>query len=182
MALGGNASCDEGRSEMMKRPASEGAVDERPRSVLLAEDDDDLRQLLADAFRAEGFSVIECSDGLALVETLVWRLEAGERPFNLIVSDVRMPGVTGLSVLEGLSGWDGLQNPPVILITAFGDPRLRELARQFGAVSLLEKPFEIKALMRIVREAIDRCDSGASRSVAGPGGFTRERSGANGAL
>ena len=99
------------------------------------------------------------SNGLALVETLVWRLEAEDRPFDLVVSDVRMPGVDGLSVLEGLSGWDELQNLPMVLITAFGNPHLHELARRFGAVSLLEKPFEMTALMRVVREAIDGCAS-----------------------
>ena len=44
----------------MKRSACEDAVTQRPRSVLLAEDDDDLRKLLADALRAEGLTVIEC--------------------------------------------------------------------------------------------------------------------------
>ena len=139
----------------MMRPAWTDAVTRRPRSVLVAEDDDDLRKLLADALRAEGFTVIECANGLALVEALVWRLEAEERPLDLIVSDVRMPGVTGLSVLEGLSAWGEIRNPPMILITAFGNPHLHELARRFGAVSLLEKPFEMKALMRMVRQAID---------------------------
>jgi CheY-like chemotaxis protein len=129
-----------------------------PRSVLLAEDDDDLRALLVDALRSEGFGVIECANGFALVEALVSRLEVGEPAFDLVVSDVRMPGFSGLSVLEGLSGWDELQRLPMVLITAFGNARLHELARQFGAVSLLEKPFETAALMRVVREAIDGSD------------------------
>lgn len=142
----------------MTRSAFENAATRRPRSVLLAEDDDDLRKLLAEALRAEGFIVIECSNGLALVETVVGRLEAGAHPFDLVLSDVRMPGVSGLEVLEGLSGWDAARRLPVILITAFGDARLHELAGRFGAVSLVEKPFEMESLMRIVREAIDGCD------------------------
>lgn len=132
---------------------------QRPKSVLLAEDDADLRRLLAETLRDEGFVVVECPNGLALVETLVSRLEAGEQSFDLVVSDVRMPGVTGLSVLEGLYDWDELRSLPMVLITAFGDPRLRELARRFGAVSLLEKPFEMAALMRVVQGAIDGRDS-----------------------
>lgn len=139
----------------MTRPASEDGAAERPRSVLLAEDDDDLRALLADALRSEGFSVIECANGFALVEALVSRLEAGVPSFDLVISDVRMPGFSGLSALEGLSGRDELQRLPMVLITAFGNARLHELARQFGAVSLLEKPFETTTLMRVVREAID---------------------------
>jgi CheY-like chemotaxis protein len=128
------------------------------RSVLLAEDDDDLRHLLAQTLRGEGFRVIECPDGLALAEALVSRLETGERPFDLVVSDVRMPGVTGLSVLEELSEWEELRNLPMVLITAFGGPSLHALARRFGAVSLLEKPFDMPALLRVVRGALDDGD------------------------
>jgi len=139
---------------MTTRPIPANAGGSAPRSVLLAEDDEDLRCLLADALRADGFDVIECPNGLTLVETLVSRLEAGGRSFDLVVSDVRMPGVTGLSVLECLSEWDELRGLPMVLITAFGDARLHELARRFGAVSLLEKPFEMTALMQVVREAV----------------------------
>lgn len=129
------------------------------KSVLLAEDDDELRRLLAEALRAEGLAVTECPNGLVLVETLVSWLEQGEPPFDLVVSDVRMPGVTGLSVLEGLSDWDEIRNLPMLLITGFGDSRLHALARKFGALSLLEKPFEMTTLIHIVRSVIDGCDS-----------------------
>ena len=142
----------------MQSPTHGDSALQRQRDVLLAEDDEDLRRLVAEALRAEGFFVFECRNGLALVETLVSRLEAGEPPFELVLSDVRMPGVTGLSVLEALSEWDELRSMPVVLITAFGDPHLHRLARRFGAVSLLEKPFEMTALMRVVRGAIDGCD------------------------
>lgn len=142
----------------MESSTRNDSTPQRQKSVLLAEDDADLRRLLAETLRAEGFVVIECPNGLALVEMLVSRFEAGKPPFDLVVSDVLMPGVTGLSVLEGLSNWDELRGPPMVLITAFGNPRVHELARQFGAVSLLEKPFEMAALMRVVRGAIDGCD------------------------
>ena len=127
--------------------------------VLLAEDDGDLRALLAEALRAEGLQVVECPNGLSLVESLVSHLETGAEPFDLVVSDVRMPGVTGLSVLEELSEWEEHRPPPMVLITAFGDPLLHEFAKRFGAVSLLEKPFEMTTLIRVVRGAIDGCDS-----------------------
>lgn len=133
-------------------------------NVLLAEDDEDLRNLVAETLRNEGFSVIECSHGLALVDTLVAHLESGARAFDLVVSDVLMPGVTGLSVLEGLSQWDELRSVPIVLMTAFGDSQLHELARRFGAVSLLEKPFEMSALMQIVRGVIDGYDRDPART------------------
>lgn len=138
----------------MKSLAGKARDLRRTMDVLLAEDDDDLRRLLAETLRSEGFCVVECASGVSLLEELVSRLEAGRPPFDLVVSDVRMPGVTGLSVLEGLSQWHELRGMPMVLITAFGDRRLHELARRFGAVSLLEKPFEMAALMQVVRRAV----------------------------
>jgi len=151
-------------TEMTRRATCEDATQRRPRIVLLAEDDDDLRTLLADALRAEGFDVVECPNGFSLVETLVTRFETGGLPFDLVVSDVRMPGISGLSVLEGLSVWEELRSLPTILITAFGTERLHELAQRYGAVSLLEKPFAIGSLMQVVREALaDRPGGGERR-------------------
>lgn len=130
---------------------------------MLAEDDEEFRKLVAETLRSEGFTVTEAPNGLALVETLVSRLEAGEQPFDVVVSDVRMPGVSGLSVLEGLLEWDEFGGLPMVLITAFPEPRLHELARRFVAVSLLEKPFDMTALLRVVRGAIDGYDSHPAR-------------------
>jgi CheY-like chemotaxis protein len=143
----------------MKAAIHDDPAPQPQRNVLLAEDDGDLRSLLAETLRADGFAVVECPHGLALVDELASRLAAGERAFDVVVSDVRMPGVTGLSVLEGLSEWDELRGVPIILITAFGEPRLHELARRFGAASLLEKPFEMTALLRAVRRAVRGGDS-----------------------
>ncbi len=126
--------------------------------VLVAEDDEELRELVTRTLRAEGFAVIGCANGLALTETLVSELEEDRQSFDLVLSDVRLPGITGLSVLEGLSEWEKLRDLPMVLMTAFGDPQLRALARRFGAVSLLEKPFEMATLVRVVRRAIDGRD------------------------
>ena len=143
----------------MNRPSDDASAPKFQRSVLLAEDDEDLRCLLAETLRREGFLVVDCPDGLSLVDKLISRLEAGERPFDLVVSDVRLPGVTGISVLEELAESEELHGQPVVLMSAFGDARLQAAAHRFGAVSLLEKPFEMKALIRVVHQAIAECES-----------------------
>jgi CheY-like chemotaxis protein len=136
------------------------------RRILLAEDDLDLRLLIAQALHEEGWRVTECPNGLALAETLVSSLESTRPRFDLVVSDVRMPGVTGSSVLEELAEWERLRDLPMILITAFGSPHLHEIARKFGAVSLLEKPFEMAVLTRLIRRTFAGAPPG-TRSGAG---------------
>ena len=115
--------------------------------VLLAEDDDAFRRLLAGALRRGGFEVIEARDGRELVDRLASLLPgAGPSdgmPIDLIVSDIRMPGITGLDVLDKLRLADWAT--PVILITAFGDNATRAEAIRLGA-TMFDKPFDLSDL------------------------------------
>lgn len=124
-----------------------------PAHVLLAEDDDDMRGLLANALVQEGYLVTECTNGIQLLDHLSGLLDP--RPpkrFDVIVSDIRMPGLTGLEILEGLQGAGDL--PPTILITAFGDETTHTEAQLAGALVTLDKPFEIEDLLAIVRRVL----------------------------
>jgi len=127
--------------------------------VLLAEDDGEMRALLVGAFLREGYRVTERDHGLDLLErldTLVVYAEyvrPGNREhYDLIVSDVRMPGVTALEVLEDLQHFEGL--PPVILITAFGDGDIRMRACKLGVAAVFDKPFEFDDLLAEARELV----------------------------
>jgi DNA-binding response OmpR family regulator len=118
--------------------------------VLLADDDPDLRELIGDALRDAGHEVLEAEHGAHLIELLsTFLLDAHNGPpADLVVSDLRMPGVTGLSVLAGLRAQRTLL--PFILITAFGDAETHAEAGRLGAV-VLDKPFELTALIALVR-------------------------------
>jgi DNA-binding response OmpR family regulator len=133
-------------------PAGETALKKAPR-LLLAEDDFDMRTLLAWSFRRIGYEVVECPDGVRLLDFL-FSTDSPADPgdFDLIVSDIRMPGVTGLEVLEGIRESKGF--PPMILITAFGDRETHEKARRLGAAAILDKPFEIEDLLARAREIV----------------------------
>ena len=76
---------------------------------------------------------------------------------GLVVSDLQMPGATGLDVLHWLSRW--LRGVPVILITAFGDARTHERAAKLGAAEVMDKPFDLEALRSRVRAILSRRES-----------------------
>jgi len=120
-------------------------------SVLLAEDDDEMRKLLAGALRQTGYHVIECADGMNLLHHLR-DIEQDEATVvvDLIISDIWMPGVTAVEILEGLHRRDAL--PPFILITAFGDSTTHARAQELGAVAMLDKPFDIGHLVERARQ------------------------------
>lgn len=121
--------------------------------IVLAEDDVDMRHLVADSLRVDGYQVTELSDGAQLLLRITrhYRLREQADGIDLIVSDIRMPVITGLAVLKGLR--DAHCRTPVILMTAFGDQATRRAASDLDAV-LFDKPFKMADLRAAVRQVL----------------------------
>ncbi len=116
--------------------------------IVIAEDDREMRALLALSLRKAGYRVTECCDGVGLLtcmEPYLFPNVIGDRDVSLIITDIRMPGLTGMEVLEGAPENEGF--PPIILITAFGDEETHTRARDLGAASIFDKPFDIDDLL-----------------------------------
>ena len=119
---------------------------DRPRPtarVLVVDDDDEMRALLRRTLEADGYQVTERDRGTRVVETL------RGAPFDLIILDKEMPGLTGLDLLPVLHR--EFPQVPVVLVTAFGGRQVAASALRLGAASYLEKPFKLAQL----RDAID---------------------------
>ncbi|MFJ3075173.1 sigma-54-dependent transcriptional regulator [Pseudomonas sp. NPDC087029] len=114
--------------------------------VLLVDDDPHLRQALSQTLDLAGLKVVALADAQGLAE----RLEP-DWP-GVVVSDIRMPGIDGLQLLEQLHGRDS--ELPVLLITGHGDVPLAVQAMRAGAYDFLEKPFASDALLDSVRRAL----------------------------
>jgi CheY-like chemotaxis protein len=117
--------------------------------ILLAEDDEAMRSMLAFMLTAEGFEVTPCVDGLELAD----RIKEDGDEVDLVISDIRMPGMTGLELLEGLSVLD--ESPPMILITAFGGEDTLEKALHLGAAAVFSKPFDVEDLIEKAHEVMN---------------------------
>jgi len=125
-------------------------------TILLVEDDFELRELLALVLRNEGFTVIEAEDGDDALEWLGLGALEGEpqRWPALIVTDVRLPFLSGLDLLEGLSSVT--ESLPIVLITGAKDPDTHEKALALGALCVLEKPFLLSDFRSVVHSALRR--------------------------
>ena len=122
-------------------------------NILVAEDDKEMRILLAGALTKAGYEVTECPNGFNLLNHLgSYLLSDKHENVDLIISDIRMPGVTGLEVLQGLQ--KARRFPPVILITAFGDETVHDQAEQYGVAAMFDKPFDFDDLLTKVREIV----------------------------
>ncbi len=120
--------------------------------ILLAEDNYEMRKLLLWSLRRNGYTVVECPDGACILKKLGLTGEEPGGKFDLIISDIRMPGVTGLEVLEGANIFDEL--PPIILITAFPDKETLAEAERLGAAAVFAKPFDVDELLLKVRQTL----------------------------
>lgn len=133
---------------------SKRTLDRNSLCILLAEDDEEMRRLLTCMLRKEGYQVTECPDGISLLDQLssFFLHEENQRNFDLIISDIRMPGVTGMEILMGAS--EDKNFPPMILITAFGDKETHIQAERLGVAALFDKPFDIDDMLNKVREIL----------------------------
>ncbi len=132
--------------------------------ILLAEDDDEMRDLLGAALRAEGWEVEEARDGGEMLRQVREAYTEPTRAPDVIVMDVRMPKVSGLGLLAAIrrARW----KTPIILITGFGDSLLHEQAAALGANVVLDKPFELELLITsVARVARSPEDNGAPASA-----------------
>ena len=121
--------------------------------ILLAEDDPEMRRLLSSALRKQQYEVIEAADGKELIDRLSESMVADD-PVDCIITDVRMPRLTGTHAMRLIRN-AGLEMP-VIVITAFGDYTTRIEASLNGAAVVLDKPFELDDLLRVIRSLHER--------------------------
>jgi DNA-binding response OmpR family regulator len=131
----------------------------RPPRVLLAEDDHAFRAVVREALEADGYQVTDVATGRALLAALAEARALPDHPgWDLVLSDVRMPGLGGLDVLERHYAHD--PDARFLLFTAFGDAATHARASEFG-VEVLDKPFELDELLARARRLLDRQGPGA---------------------
>jgi two-component system response regulator AtoC len=119
--------------------------------ILIADDDQSIRSLLHSFLQGEGFKTLEAKSGRDVIPTI-----NKHRP-ELVIMDVRMPGMTGLEVLDQLKRLH-MDDIPVLMMTAYGTSNIAIEAIQRGAYDYVTKPFELDDLLITVRRTLDHRD------------------------
>jgi len=138
-------------------PALAAQVPQRRPRVLVADDEASMRELLTIVLRREGCEVVLAEDGRQGLAVLA------SQPIDLVVSDLKMPGTSGVEVLRAAKRRD----PTIegLMITAYASYETAVEAMRLGACDYLTKPFDVNELRAKVRKALDRR---LSRMVAPP--------------
>lgn len=120
-----------------------GPEDVARKKVLIADDDDSIRELLVAVLKDEGFETFECKRGSEVLRT-VPRLEP-----DLMILDLRMPENDGIEIMRRLNEQDA--RVPTLLMTAYGTSRSAIEATQLGAYDYITKPFDLDEVLHTVR-------------------------------
>jgi DNA-binding response OmpR family regulator len=136
----------------------------KPASILIADDESNIRLTIGEALKSEGYQVQEAANGkeaLAAIERYT--------P-DLVVLDLNMPVMDGMAVLEHLKTHVGKNKPRVIMLTAYGSISAAVRATRLGALDFMEKPVTPSELRKTVRSIFSEpeLDAPGIGSIAAP--------------
>jgi DNA-binding response OmpR family regulator len=127
-------------------------------SILLVEDEKATSWALAQGLADEGYTIATVMRG----EDALHCIDRGD--YRLVISDVRLPGIDGLDLARALAR--NHPHLPVILITAYDTPDLRERAARVGVADVFHKPFRLADIKASVRLTLLRADTGRDGAQA----------------
>ena len=118
--------------------------------ILIAEDDQDIRELIVLPLQFHGFQVTPAEDGAMAVEL------APTDEFDLILMDVRMPRMTGYEACRRLKENDKIKDNPIIFLSAKGQESEIQTGLDAGASQYILKPFSPDVLVNTIREVLQK--------------------------
>jgi len=114
--------------------------------ILLVDDDDSLRDMLSIVLKKEGYDVVSLENAMLALKILK------KRSFDLIISDIKMPGVSGIKLLSKIKSINN--EIPIIMITAYASTNDAVEAMKLGAEDYITKPFNLDELKIIINKAL----------------------------
>jgi two-component system response regulator PilR (NtrC family) len=115
--------------------------------VFVIEDDPELREVMATILRLERYEYETFPEGKSAIKRF------SENPADLIITDLKLPGINGLEILREIKGIE--PNTPVIMITAYGTTESAVEALKNGAYDYIQKPFDVEELKLTIRKALE---------------------------
>lgn len=115
------------------------------KTLLLVDDEPDLREILRLEFEGAGWHVLEAENGKRAFDIFL------ENSIDAVITDVRMPGGNGIQLLENIKSRN--KKIPVLVVTGFTDV-LEQEALDKGALSIIKKPFDLVAIFDLITSAV----------------------------
>jgi len=124
--------------------------DEMAKKILVVDDEELITKTVGNLLKREGYEVIVCESGFQAQKEI-----ENNKDFDLIVADIRMPGINGLETIKNIKKYLKTRNKPdvhVIFITGYADSDAHIKAEKFGKV--IFKPFDIRDFLSEVKKSL----------------------------
>ncbi len=118
-------------------------------TILFADDSDSIRMIIKGILQSEGYRTIECGDGQEAIDYLK------EHRVDVIVSDLNMPGASGVDVAHHVRAEASLNRfTPMVMLTTEKSVDMKKVGRDAGVTAWIEKPFEPDSLQVVVKRCL----------------------------
>jgi len=121
----------------------------KQKNILVVDDEESMRSLIGRTLEMEGYGVALASGGMSALELM------GESEPDLIILDIKMPGLNGFEVLNVVRRYSDV---PVIMLSALGEVTTIRDALVVGADDFIRKPFHMRELIARVKAKLRRCN------------------------
>lgn len=119
-----------------------------PASILAVDDSASMRQMVSFTLRSAGYEVVEAADGVEALDI------ARDRPVNLVLTDVNMPNMDGISLIRELRGLPDYRFTPLLMLTTESGSDKKQQGREAGATGWIVKPFNPDQLLNTISRVI----------------------------
>lgn len=121
-----------------------------PSKILIVDDDPGIRKLLSTFLEREGYEIVQAEDGLEGVEC------AKKNQPHLILLDVVMPNMDGLTAAKLIKFYKPLSEVPIVFLTAKDTDKEIHLAQEARADAYITKPFDVRQVIKVVKELLSK--------------------------
>jgi len=139
-------------SNLISRVESENVLMSKPK-ILIVDDEEALRFLLASELEAEAFEVMSAGDGDEAIEMIRKKVEHGEK-YDVILLDIKMPKVDGFEVLKFVKS--NIPETKVIMLTAYADVKNAIESLRQGASDFVSKPYDLDDILTSINRALGK--------------------------
>lgn len=117
-------------------------------SILAVDDSASMRQMVSFTLKGAGYEVVEAVDGVQALNT------ARTRKFNLVITDVNMPNMDGISLIKELRALPNYKFTPLLMLTTESSPEKKQQGKAAGATGWIVKPFNPDQLLGTVKKVL----------------------------
>ena len=117
--------------------------------ILVVDDSTTMRQMVAFTLTSAGHEVVEAPDGNKALGI------AKERKFDLVITDVNMPGMNGIDLVQSLRGLPDCKFIPILVLTTEAGAELKQKGKAAGATGWIVKPFNPEVLLDTLKKVLD---------------------------